>query len=93
MSSSDKEKQEKQAQAIKDQHLEFSKLKIAWRMKKLNRTKQGIFKDLDRDERGYLEPLDILNGLKNFLKVYLNREEINKLVADLDEDLSGDIDF
>jgi hypothetical protein len=40
-----------------------------------------------------LEPLDILNGLKNFLKVYLNREEINKLVADLDEDLSGDIDF
>jgi Ca2+-binding EF-hand superfamily protein len=68
-------------------------LKIAWRMKKLNRTKMGIFTDLDKDERGYLEPLDILNGLKNFLKVYLNRDEINKLVADLDEDLSGDIDF
>lgn len=81
------------AQQIRDQCLEFSKLKIAWRMKKLDRTKQSIFKDLDKDKRGYLEPLDILNGLKNYLKVYLNRDEINKLVQDLDDDLSGDIDF
>jgi Ca2+-binding EF-hand superfamily protein len=37
--------------------------------------------------------LDILNGLKSYLHVYLSRDEINKLVQDLDEDLSGDIDF
>ena len=46
----------------------------------MNRTTKSIFRDLDKDERGYLEPLDILNGLKNYLNVYLNREEINKLV-------------
>ena len=79
--------------AMRRSSFEFSKLKIAWRMKKMNKTKMSIFKDLDKDERGYLEPLDILNGLKNYLKVYLNRDEINKLVQDLDEDLSGDIDF
>jgi Ca2+-binding EF-hand superfamily protein len=74
-------------------NLEFSKLKIAWRMKKMKKSKEKIFNDLDKDNTGYLEPLDILNGLKNYLYVYLSRDETNKLVCDLDEDHSGDIDF
>lgn len=62
-------------------------------MKRMGKTKEKIFNDLDKDHSGYLEPLDILNGLKNYLHVYLNREETNKLVQDLDDDHSGDIDF
>lgn len=62
-------------------------------MKKMKKSKEKIFNDLDKDNTGYLEPLDILNGLKNYLYVYLSRDETNKLVCDLDEDHSGDIDF
>jgi hypothetical protein len=52
-----------------------------------------IFRILDQDNSNSLEPLEILNGLKNYLHVYLSREETNKLSAHLDEDGSGDIDF
>lgn len=49
-------------------------------MNRMGKTKEKIFNDLDKDNTGYLEPLDILNGLKNYLHVYLNRDETNKLV-------------
>ena len=73
--------------------LEFSKLKISWRMAHMNKTPEEIFRLLDEDESNSLEPLEILNGLKNYLRVYLSREETNKLSAHLDEDGSGDIDL
>ena len=76
-----------------DLSLEFSKLKISWRMAEMNKTPEEIFRLLDEDESNSLEPLEILNGLKNFLRVYLSREETNKLSAHLDEDGSGDIDL
>lgn len=59
----------------------------------MNKTPEEIFRLLDEDESNSLEPLEILNGLKNCLRVYLSREETNKLSAHLDEDGSGDIDM
>lgn len=73
--------------------LEFSKLKIAWRIKKLGKDTKSVFDLLDEDKSNVLEPLEILNGLKNYLGVYLSREETNKLSAHLDVDNSGDVDF
>ena len=47
---------------------------------------------MDEDKTNSLGPLEILNGLKNYLGVYLNIDETNKLSEDLDADGSGDID-
>ena len=49
-------------------------------MAKMRMTTEKIFNNLDKDNTGYLEPLDILNGLKSYLHVYLSRDETNKLV-------------
>jgi hypothetical protein len=76
-----------------DLDLGFSKLKIVWRMVNNEMSTLQIFRILDQDNSNSLEPLEILNGLKNYLHVYLSREETNKLRAHLDEDGSGDIDF
>ena len=62
-------------------------------MAHMKKTPEEIFRLLDEDESNSLEPLEILNGLKNYLRVYLSREETNKLSAHLDEDGSGDIDM
>jgi Ca2+-binding EF-hand superfamily protein len=58
----------------------------------MGKTNSFIFRLLDEDKANSLDPLDILNGLKNYIGVYLTRDETNKLSVHMDEDQSGDID-
>ena len=72
--------------------LEFSVMKISWKINSMGKSNDYIFRLLDEDNSNSLGPLEILNGLKNYLGVYLTRDETNKLSEHLDEDQSGDID-
>ena len=73
-------------------YLEFSILKIAWKINTMGVKADYVYKLLDEEKTNCLGPLEILNGLKNYLGVYLTRDETNKLSVHLDEDQSGDID-
>ena len=48
---------------------------------------------LDEDKSGSLDPEEILDGLKNYLDIYLSREDTKNLHSYIDQDKNGLIDY
>lgn len=48
---------------------------------------------LDEDKSGSLDPEEILDGLKNYLDIFLSREDTKNLHGYIDQDKNGLIDF
>ena len=48
---------------------------------------------MDEDKSGSLDPEEIIDGLKNFLNIYLSRDDTKNLHGYIDQDKNGLIDF
>jgi len=52
-----------------------------------------MFDALDVNGDGVLDPLEIINGLKNRFGIFFSDEEMANMLQFIDSDFSGDIDF
>eukprot|EP00343_Euplotes_focardii_P002629 CAMPEP_0205805544 /NCGR_PEP_ID=MMETSP0205-20121125/8806_1 /ASSEMBLY_ACC=CAM_ASM_000278 /TAXON_ID=36767 /ORGANISM="Euplotes focardii, Strain TN1" /LENGTH=169 /DNA_ID=CAMNT_0053076945 /DNA_START=187 /DNA_END=692 /DNA_ORIENTATION=+ len=52
-----------------------------------------LYQLLDKDGGGTLDPVEILQGLKDSFNIYFSREEALEVTKYLDSDGSGDVDF
>jgi len=53
----------------------------------------GMFDALDVNNDKVLEPLEMINGLKNRFGIFFSDEEMANMLQFIDSDFSGDIDF
>ena len=73
--------------------VEYSLMKIWLKMNKLGKDVKGMFDALDVNGDQILDPLEIINGLKNRFGIYFSDEEMANMLQFIDSDFSGDIDF
>ena len=73
--------------------VEYSLMKIWLKMNKLGKDVKGMFDALDVNNDQVLDPLEIINGLKNRFGIYFSDEEMANMLQFIDSDFSGDIDF
>jgi Ca2+-binding EF-hand superfamily protein len=62
-------------------------------MNKLGKDVKGMFDALDVNGDHVLDPLEIINGLKNRFGIFFSDEEMANMLQFIDSDFSGDIDF
>ncbi|CAI2363885.1 unnamed protein product [Moneuplotes crassus] len=73
--------------------VEFSLMKICLKMNKLGKDVKGMFEALDVNNDKVLEPLEMINGLKNRFGIFFSDEEMASMLQFIDADFSGDIDL
>ena len=73
--------------------VEFSLMKICLKMNKLGKDVRGMFDALDINGDQVLDPLEMINGLKNRFGIFFSDEEMANMLQFIDSDFSGDIDF
>mmetsp|Transcript_30758 Transcript_30758/g.27207 ORF Transcript_30758/g.27207 Transcript_30758/m.27207 type:complete len:238 (+) Transcript_30758:67-780(+) len=73
--------------------LTFSLMKICHKIAKMGKDIKYLYQLLDKDGGGTLDPVEILQGLKDSFNIYFSREEALEVTKYLDSDGSGDVDF